>query len=163
MGLTVVVALIVIGALFSLFAGDFAAKHFQGSYGVSIVIRIVAWTMASLVMVLSFEVMCYLCPDVQHRRWRWFTPGAVIGLAGWIAGSIGLRVYLHYFNNYSVTYGSLGAVVILLMWFYVTGVTILLGGEVNSEVEHAVAERELKTGACTLPPESAVSKVDLRQ
>ena len=72
---------------------------------------------------------------------------------------MGLRVYIHFFNSYSVTYGSLGAVIILLLWFYLTGVMILLGGEVNSEIEHAVAERRLKTGVCSLPPESAVERI----
>jgi membrane protein len=165
MGLTILVSLIIISALFAVFAGDFGATHmehlFRGS--IAIAIRIVAWTIASLLMILSFEVMYYFCPDVQHRKWRWFTPGGLIGLVGWISGSIALRIYLHYFNNFSVTYGSLGAVVILLLWFYVTGVMILLGGEVNSEIEHAVAERQLKTGECPLPPESAVAMVDLER
>ena len=163
-GLTVLVSLIIIGALFAVFAGDFGATHigslFRGS--IAIFLRTLAWTIASFLMILSFEVMYYFCPDVQHRKWRWFTPGALVGLAGWISGSIALRVYLHYFNNFSVTYGSLGAVVILLLWFYVTGVMILLGGEVNSEIEHAVAQRQLKTGECPLPPESAVARVDLK-
>jgi membrane protein len=167
MGLTILIALIIIGALFAVFAGDFGATHMQylftGSHSIAIVLRILAWTIASLLMILSFEVMYYFCPDVQRRKWRWFTPGALIGLVGWISGSIGLRVYVHYFNNYSVTYGSLGAVVILLLWFYVTGVMILLGGEVNSEIEHAVAERQLKAGECPSPPESAVARVDLKR
>jgi membrane protein len=106
-------------------------------------------------------VMYYFCPDVQHRIWRWFTPGGLIGLLGWIVGSVGLRIYLHYFNSYSVTYGSLGAVVILLLWFYLTGVMILLGGEVNSEIEHAVAEHQLKTGACAPPSAEAIEKVEI--
>ena len=55
-------------------------------------------------------------------------------------GSLALRVYLHFFNNYLVTYGSLVAVVILLMWFYITGLMLLLGAEVNSEIEGAVSE-----------------------
>jgi membrane protein len=92
-------------------------------------------------MVLSFEVMYYYCPDVHNKKWRWFTPGGLVGLSGWVIGSLALRIYLHFFNSYSATYGSLGAVIILLLWFYLTGVMILLGGEVNSEIEHAVAER----------------------
>jgi membrane protein len=67
--------------------------------------------------------------------------------------SLGFRVYLHFFNSYSVTYGSLGAVVVLLMWFYITGLTLLAGAELNSEIQAAVAEKRLKqTG--TLPPEA---------
>ena len=165
MGLTILVAMIVIGALLVLLAGDVSANHvqplFRGAYSVAVAIRIIAWTIASLLTILSFEVMYYFCPDVQHRKWRGFTPGGLIGLAGWISGSISLRIYLHYFNSYSVTYGSLGAVVILLLWFYLTGVMILLGGEVNSEIERAVAEHQIRTGACPLPPASALEKVDL--
>ena len=162
-GLTVLVAFLIIGALLILFAGDLGAEHvlnlLKGGEGLSILIRIAAWITASLMTVLAFEVMYYFCPDVQRRKWRWFTPGALIALLGWVAGSIGLRIYLHFFNSYSVTYGSLGAVVILLLWFYLTGVMILLGGEVNSEIEHAVAERQLKTGECVLPPQSAIDKI----
>jgi membrane protein len=164
-GLTLLVAAIVIFALLTLALGDYVANHvehlFRGSYALSVVLRVVAWMFACLLMVLSFEVMYYFCPDVQNSKWRWFTPGGLIGLAGWIAGSLGLRVYLHYFNSYSVTYGSLGAVIILLLWFYLTGAMILLGGEVNSEIEHAVAEKKIKSGECALPSADAVAKVDL--
>ena len=164
-GLTLMVAGLVIVALLTLFAGDWAANHlehlFRGAFVLSIVFRVAYWAIACLLMVLSFEVMYYFCPDVQNRKWRWFTPGGCIGLLGWIAGSIGLRVYMHYFDNYSVTYGSLGAVIILLLWFYLTGAMILLGGEVNSEIEHAVAEKKLVTGECPLPPAAAVEKVDV--
>jgi membrane protein len=162
-GLTLLVAALVIVALLTLFAGDWAAHHlqtmFRGAYALAIVLRIIYWAFACMVTVLSFEVMYYFCPDVQHHKWRWFTPGGCIGLLGWIAGSVGLRVYLHYFNSYSVTYGSLGAVIILLLWFYLTGAMILLGGEVNSEIERAVAEKKLVNGECPLPPESAMDKV----
>lgn len=163
--LTVLVAIIVILALLTLFAGDFAANHlshaFRGGYALSIALRICYWAVASLLMVLSFEVMYYFCPDVQNKCWRWFTPGGLIGLGGWVAGSVALRVYLHYFNSYSVTYGSLGAVIILLLWFYLTGVMILLGGEVNSEIEHAVAKRKIESGECALPSAEAMAKVEL--
>lgn len=162
-GLTLLVAAIVIFALLTLFSGDLGANwlehRFYGSFAVSVLVRILAWTLASLLMVLSFEVLYYYCPDVQNSRWRWFTPGGLVGLLGWVAGSLGLRVYLHYFNSYSATYGSLGAVIILLLWFYLTGVMILLGGEVNSEIEHAVAERALLQGKAAPPTESQLATI----
>ncbi|AFL87145.1 putative membrane protein [Terriglobus roseus DSM 18391] len=165
MGLTLMVAALVIVALLTLFTGDWAANHmeglFRGAYVLAMVFRVCYWAIACLLMVLSFEVMYYFCPDVQNRKWRWFTPGGCVGLLGWVVGSIGLRIYLHYFNSYSVTYGSLGAVIILLLWFYLTGAMILLGGEVNSEIEHAVAEKKLLNGECPLPPASAVGRVDV--
>jgi uncharacterized BrkB/YihY/UPF0761 family membrane protein len=54
----------------------------------------------------------------------------------WLLVSFGFRIYLHFFDSYSVTYGSLGAVIILMLWFYFTGLAILLGGDINSELEH---------------------------
>ena len=78
----------------------------------------------------------------------------MFGIVGWLAASIGLRVYLHFFRNYAVTYGSLGAVIILLTWFYLTGLMLLLGAEINSEIEAAATaarlsrtERAESTGA----------------
>ena len=66
-----------------------------------------------------------------------------MGIGVWLLASLGLRVYLHFFNNYSVTYGSLGAIIILLTWFYVSGLMLLLGAEINSEIEAAATEKRL--------------------
>ena len=117
-----------------------------------------AWTVAALAhalgaalalatLVVLFAVIYYFAPNLTHKRWRWCTPGATIGIAGWLLASFGLRVYLHYFNNFSVTYGSLGAVIILLMWFYLSGLMLLLGAEINSEIEASAAEARLAAGA----------------
>ena len=95
-------------------------------------------------VVLIFATIYYFAPDLKNKRWQWITPGAIIGIVGWFISSLGLRVYLHFFNSYSVTYGSLGAVIILLTWFYLTGVMLLLGAEVNSQIEACAAERKSK-------------------
>ena len=68
-------------------------------------------------------------------RRRWFSPGVVVAVTLWMIVSLGFRLYLHFFNSYSATYGSLGALIILMLWFYLTGAAILLGGEVNCEIE----------------------------
>ena len=99
---------------------------------------------------LLFAVIYYFGPNLQHKRWRYFTPGAALGIIGWIVSSLALRVYLYYFNSYSVTYGSLGAVIILLTWFYITGLMLLVGAELNSEIEAAAAEKRLKASG-TIP------------
>jgi membrane protein len=83
----------------------------------------------------------YFGPDVKEQHWYWITPGSVVGVLVWFVSSLGFRVYLHFFNNYSRTYGSLGAAIILLLWFYVTSLAFLIGGEINAEIEHSAAER----------------------
>ena len=97
-----------------------------------------------------------LAPNVRKHCWRWLSPGGAVGIIFWLLASLGLRLYLHFFNVYSFTYGSLGAVIILLMWFYITGFMILLGAEINSEIEAAAAEIRLTTtfptNSVTTPP-----------
>ncbi len=94
---------------------------------------------AILFMVTSYSVMYYFGPDLRERRWHWISPGSAIGVLLWLAASAGFRIYLHYFNSYTATYGSLGALIILLVWLYVTGLAFLIGGEVNAEIERAEA------------------------
>jgi membrane protein len=103
-------------------------------------------------LMLLFSTIYYFAPDLQNKRWHWLTPGAAIGIVGWIVASLGLRLYLHYFNSYSLTYGSLGGVIILLTWFYITGLMLLFGAEINSEIAAAVVEKKMRDeGAPPLP------------
>jgi membrane protein len=83
----------------------------------------------------------YFAPDLREQKWQWLTPGSAIGVALWLLVSIGFRVYLNFFDSYSATYGSLGAVIILMLWLYFTGAAVLIGGEINSEIENAAAEQ----------------------
>jgi membrane protein len=107
-------------------------------------VHLVQWTIASALLLLQFSTVYYFGPDLKTKRWHWATPGAVIGILGWVAASLGLRVYLHFVHSFTVTYGSLGAVIILLTWFYMTGLMLLLGAEVNSEIQAAVIEKKMK-------------------
>jgi membrane protein len=114
--------------------------------------RTIGWVVATAFLSLLFALIYYFGPDVKVSRWRWLTPGAAFGMLGWLLGSLGLRVYVHYFNNYAATYGSLGTVIILLTWFYLSGLMLLLGGEINSEIEAAVHAKHL-AAAGGLKPE----------
>jgi membrane protein len=110
----------------------------------SVGIHLVQWVFASSLLLLQFNVIYYFAPDLKMKRWHWMTPGAVIGVLGWVVSSIGLRVYLHLFTGFTVAYGSLGGVIVLLIWFYITGLMLLLGAEINSEIQAAVVEKKLK-------------------
>ncbi len=148
--ITVVLSFLVTLMLASLLCGDLLAVlvHHRILYGpvampLVVLARIIGWSFATFLLGLLFSVTYYWGPDVKNRKWRWFTPGAALGIVCWLIASFALRVYLHFFNNYSVTYGSLGAVIILLTWFYITGLMLLLGAEMNSEIEAYAAEQSL--------------------
>jgi membrane protein len=149
-GLTILLTVIVSLGLASMFGGDLAASlayqtisRHNLAMAAAIGARVVAWIIATALLALAFAVVYYWAPDWKKRRWRWFTPGGAVGIVLWLAASLGFRVYLHFFNNYAVTYGSLGAVIILLMWFYITGLMVLLGGEINSQIEAAAVNNRL--------------------
>jgi membrane protein len=138
-----VAALTVVALIIVLYGGDIA--QFVGNHtGLSSVTvmawRVVQWPVAVFFVVLAFALMYYWGPDTE-QQWTWITPGSLVGVLLWIGASVAFRIYLHFFNSYSKTYGSLGAVIILLYWLFITGLAILIGGEINSEIENAAAKR----------------------
>ena len=148
---TMLLSVMVTANLAVLLGGDLIARlmyvkiwHHRLAFSAALAIHIVQWTLASSLLLLQFSTIYYFAPDLKVKRWHWVTPGAVIGIVGWVICSLGLRVYLHFFDSFSLTYGSLGGVIILLTWFYITGLMLLLGAEVNSEIQAAVAEKKLK-------------------
>jgi membrane protein len=125
--------------LFGTTAATWAGAHGLGNVAV-ISWRLLQWPVALFFVVLGFAVLYYWAPDVEQQKWYWITPGSVIGVGLWVLASAGFRVYLHFFNSYSATYGSLGAVIVLMLWFYITALALLIGAECNAEIEHAAAE-----------------------
>ena len=148
---TVLLSIVVMLTLTSLLGGDILARYLAThlplhamAVTVALVIRVVGWIVAVSLLILLFSIIYYYAPDVQKKQWHWLTPGAALAILSWLVASIALRLYLHYFNSFSVTYGSLGGVIILLTWFYVTGLMLLLGAELNSEIAASVHERQMK-------------------
>ncbi len=144
--LTILLTILISSGLGCILAGDFAAafaaRHLANTALATIAgvaIRIVAWGAAGCILALSFAVLYYWAPDWRERHWRWLTPGTIIGIAGWLTASLGFRIYLHFFNNFDLTYGSLGAVIILLTWFYISGLMLLLGAEIDSVIDETPA------------------------
>jgi membrane protein len=145
-GLTMALSVLIISALILVVAGGHIADGLVRMFGFSSVFsitwKIVQWPIVLAFMILAFALIYYFAPDLHHHKWKWLTPGSAIGVALWLAISVGFRVYLHFFDSYSNTYGSLGAVIILMLWLYFTGAAILIGGEINSEIENAAAQRD---------------------
>jgi membrane protein len=100
--------------------------------------NIVRWPVIVVLMILAMAFLYYFTPDVE-QDWKWITPGSVFAVVGWLIVSLGFAYYVNNFASYNATYGSIGAVIVLLIWMYLTGLLILIGGEINSEIEHAAA------------------------
>jgi membrane protein len=152
-GLTILLVIIVTMALASMLGGDVGAAlayrlihHRALAFSVAAAGRVIAWSIATLLLALIYAVIYFWAPDWKQSHWHFLTPGGAVGIVGWLVASLGFRVYIHFFHNFSVMYGSLGAVIILLTWFYITGLMLLLGAEINSEIEAAAAEKRLSSG-----------------
>ncbi len=138
-GLALVFAVILLVAVMILLVGGSTAEAF--SHGmISTLLKIVEWPVVVALVLLGFALIYFFGPDVKDQSWHWVTPGAIAGVMLWFAASAGMKLYLHFFDRYSATYGSLGAVIILLLWLYWTGASVLVGAEINSVIENAAAE-----------------------
>jgi membrane protein len=98
--------------------------------------NIARWPIALALVTLGIGLVYYFAPDAE-QDWEWITPGAVLATVLWLAASLGFKFYVANFADYDASYGSLGGVIILMLWFYITAVAILLGAELNAEIEHA--------------------------
>lgn len=141
LGLTIANSLIVIVGIVLLLYGGNIADHFLAGH-LNIVWKVVQYPLAIFFLLLSYSTIYYYAPNIEHPHWAWVTPGSVVGVVLWVIASVGLRIYLHFSNSYNATYGALGGVMILLLWFYVTGLAVLIGGELNSEIEKAAGEKQ---------------------
>lgn len=145
-GLTIALAVLIISALTLLLIGEAIGETIAESFGLGYAFtttwKIVQWPLVLAFALLSFDLAYYFAPNVKNQTWKWVTPGAIVGLSLWLLVSFALRGYLKFFNTYNVTYGSLGAVIILMLWFYFTGAAILIGGEVDSEIDAASKTQE---------------------
>lgn len=143
-GLTVALSVLIISALLLVLYGgkivELLASNFELGSVFVLTWKIAQWPIVLAAMLLAFALIYYIAPDLRDQKWIWLTPGAVLGVILWLLASFGMRLYLNFFDSYSNTYGSLGAVIILMLWLYLTGIAILVGGELNSEIEHIAAE-----------------------
>jgi membrane protein len=135
--LTVVVLVLITFVL--LFLGGGLASDVAGAIGLgdtaATIWRIVRWPLAILVAMLIYAVVYFAAPNVEVRHFRFFTPGAVVGVLLWIIASALFFFYVSNFSSYSATYGAFAGAVILLLWLYITNLVLLLGAELNAAID----------------------------
>ena len=105
----------------------------------AVIFKVAAWTSAFVLGTCGFALIMRYGPDRRPAKWRWLTPGAIIATLLWMASSFGFSLYVAFVTNYSATYGSLSAVVVFLLWLYLTAYGSLLGALVNAELERQTA------------------------
>lgn len=134
-GLTLGLTVFLLTALTLLFFGQSLGLRIAQLFGLGALFQaafaVALWPLSSILILLGVELIYYFAPNVR-QRWHWFTPGAVFAVVCWLLISFGFRYYVSRFGNYNATYGALGGVMVLMLWFYLTGVAILVGGEINS-------------------------------
>jgi membrane protein len=139
-GLTIGLAVFVLASFAIVLAGPTVIDMFARTGGLGAVFtwiwQIVQWPIAFALMCLGIGLVYYIAPDAE-QEWVWVTPGALLATTLWLVGSLLFRQYVVSFGNYQATYGALGGVVVLLLWMYLTGLVIVVGAEVNAEIEHA--------------------------
>jgi membrane protein len=143
--LTVGFAVLIVCALTILLYGHQIGEALAGAIGVGpafiVIWHALRWLLVTAFALLSFDTVYNFAPDLgRGSARRWGTPGAAIGVGLWLAASFGFRFYLEEVREgLATTYGSLGAVIVLMLWFYLTALAILVGGEVNSVIYRQIS------------------------
>jgi membrane protein len=145
-------ATVLVGLL--LVFGPYVERWLGGVLGIEGVLGWIWWTVQWPLLVVgllaAFSVLHYFAPDVEHRHWRFVTPGSVVAVVVWLIASSGFSLYASMFGSYNKAWGSFSAVIVTLTWLWLTGLALLFGGEVNAEVERSRELRQAKPAEAEL-------------
>jgi membrane protein len=128
-GIMLLIATLILGAVPSPFF----------TFGESTIFTVLGYIVSIIAVVILFSVFYYVGPNRDTPAWQWVSPGGILGTGLWIIVSIALGVYVGHFNSYSKTYGPLAGVIVLILWLYVSSLAVLIGGELNAELERQAA------------------------
>lgn len=101
-----------------------------------VVWNLLQWPVVATIMLFVVGIIYYVCPDIR-QDWRWVTPGSAFAMAMWFVVSLGFKLYVDNFGDYNKVYGSIAGVIVLMLWLYLSGMVLLVGGEINAEIEKA--------------------------
>ena len=105
--------------------------------------KIAQWPAAALLLIIALLGLYRFAPNLQQQRWKWLLPGSMVAAVTWMAVSVLFKLYVRHFSHFGLLYGSLGTLIILMFWFYLSGAAILVGGVINAILEDAAAEHSV--------------------
>jgi membrane protein len=139
-GLTVCLAAFIVASMVLVVAGpalaDRAAAWLHAAPAMASTWKIVQWPVIFGLVSLAITIVYYYAPDAE-QEWIWITPGSIFAAILWLLVSLGFKFYVANFGSYNATYGTIGGVIVLMLWFYLSGLAVLVGAELNAEIEHA--------------------------
>jgi membrane protein len=139
-GLTLALAVFILLSFSLVLAGPEIAEYLGRTLRMGPVVewswKILQWPLVFALVSTGVGLVYYFAPDAE-QDWVWITPGALVATILWLIASLGFRVYVTRFADYNAAYGAIGGGMVLLLWFYVSSLAILVGAEVNAEIEHA--------------------------
>lgn len=138
--MTIALAIFMVVAFVLVVAGPALAVRVAGWFGLGAAFTwtwlIVQWPVVFILVALAVAIIYYYGPDAD-QEWTWITPGSALATLLWLVISLGFRFYITRFGSYNATYGAIGGVIVLMLWFYFSGLALLVGAELNAEIEHA--------------------------
>ena len=159
--LTVAFGVLIFVALGIIFYGSQFVNLILGRFGLPIsspvLLKILSLVIAVIVLMLTFAILYYYVPNHKEPRWQWITPGSIVTILLWYLLSKCFSLYLQYFDTYAKTYGSLGAIIILMLWLYLTALVILIGGTINAVMDEFSRGKYKKTIADEIVPTEKTS------
>lgn len=111
------------------------------TFGESTIYVIIGWILTVVAVVVLFSLFYYLAPNRSSPHWSWVSAGGIVGALLWIVLSVGFVIYVNEFSSYGKTYGTMAGVVVLILWLFLTSLTVLIGGELNAELERQAATK----------------------
>jgi len=155
LGMTLVVLALFVVVLVAVFLGGGIVEDIANGIGLgdtaATVWRIVRWPLAIAAAVLAYALVYAFAPAIRPPRWRWISPGAAFGVVLWLLASAGFAVYIQNFSNYGAAYGTAGAVIVLLLWVYLSANAFLLGAVLDAELERRAQTRREPPAAVPAP------------
>jgi membrane protein len=137
----VVGAVVAIGLLVAM-PSIFEALDLEGPG--KLIVSVLRWPLLAGLLIAGLAVLYRYAPDRDGAKWRWVTTGSIAATAIWLLGSVALSIYASMAGKFEETYGSLGAVIVLMLWLYVSALAVLVGAELNAEMEHQTAKDTTK-------------------